>query len=541
VTEADTRLTTRPIGGPMPGLSVYVLDRRQRPVPTGVVGELVIGGDAMARGYLNRAEQTAQRFLADPFAGTPGARMYRTGDLGRRLPDGSLEFLGRNDDQVKVRGYRIELGEISTRLNEHPAVADARVVVRGQGDDRRLVGYLVPAAREARAARELVRLARTEPAVLDRVRELPNGLPVVDHDHAETDLRYQRVFIGAGYLRHGVAIEDGDHVVDLGAGIGLFALFAGLYCPTAEVSAFEPDPVRFDALRRNVSLHGIGAKVFDSPPVLPETGVDLLTVELGSGDPLGGLTDADWRRVRQVVAGLDDVGGRLKEVVALLEAQGFDVVSEPEDGLPGTTAPYRVYAKRPGRTGTAPHPLSLPRWPNERVLKEELDAALRAALPPYMVPSGYVLLDELPLTGNGKLDTKALPEPEVRRRPEDADAGPRTEAERVVAEICADVLNVDAGQLGMASNFFALGGNSLLVTRLINTIKRRTGVELRVQTVFDAERLADLAAEVERATAAPGPVSDLDLDALSRSISLVEAMSDAELDALQPDDTERGR
>ncbi|WP_433381550.1 amino acid adenylation domain-containing protein [Streptosporangium sp. CA-115845] len=541
VTEADTRLTTRPIGGPMPGLSVYVLDRRQRPVPTGAVGELVIGGDAMARGYLNRAEQTAQRFLADPFAGTPGARMYRTGDLGRRLPDGSLEFLGRNDDQVKIRGYRIELGEISTRLNEHPAVADARVVVWGQGDNRRLVGYLVPSAQEARAVRELVRLARTEPAVLDRVRELPNGLPVVDHDHAETDLRYQRIFNGAGHLRHGVTIEDGDHVVDLGAGIGLFTLFAGLYYPAAEVSAFEPDPARFDALRRNVSLHGLDVKTFDSPPFLPDADVGLLNIELGTGDLLGELTNADWSRVRQVVAGLDDVGGRLKEVVALLEAQGFDVVSEMEDGLPGTTAPYRIYAKRPGETGTASRPLSLPRWPNERVVKEELDAALRAALPPYMVPSGYVLLDELPLTGNGKLDTKALPEPDVQRRPEDDDAALRTEAERVVAEICADLLNVDVGELGMASNFFALGGNSLLATRMINTVKRRTGVELRVQTVFDAERLADLAAAVERAMAGPDPVPELDLDALSRSISLVEAMSDAELDALQPDDTERDR
>jgi polyketide synthase PksL len=544
VTEADIRLTTRPIGGPMPGLSVYVLDRRQRPVPTGAVGELVIGGDAMARGYLNRPEQTAQRFLTDPFAATPGARMYRTGDLGRRLPDGSLEFLGRNDDQVKIRGYRIELGEISTRLNEHPAVADARVVVRGQGDERRLVGYLVP-SREVRPVRELLRLARTEPEVLDRVRELPNGLPVFDEDQAETDFRYQRIFDGPGYLRHGITIDDGDRVVDAGAGIGLFTLFAGLYCPGAEVLAFEPNS---EALRRNVSLHGLDVPVSDTFTDAGLDRIDLLKVDLADTehDVLGGLTDAGWARIRQVVVGLDDVDAQLKGVVALLEAQGFDVVSEPEDGLPRATAPYRVYAKRPGETGTAPRPLSLPRWPNERIVKEELDAALRSALPPYMVPSGYVLLDELPLTGNGKLDTKALPEPELQRRPEEPDSAPRTEAEHLVAEICAELLNLDAGQFGMASNFFSLGGNSLLVTRMINTVKRRTGVELRVQTIFDAERLADLAAAVERATADTTPVPELDLDVLSRSISLVEAMSDAELDSLQLEDmqleeTERGR
>jgi acyl carrier protein len=145
------------------------------------------------------------------------------------------------------------------------------------------------------------------------------------------------------------------------------------------------------------------------------------------------------------------------------------------------------------------------------------------------------------LTGNGKLDTKALPEPEPQRRPEEHDTASRTEAERIVAEIWAELLNIDDSQLAVASNFFSLGGNSLLVTRMINLIKRRTGVELRVQTIFDAERLADVAAEMARGMTGTGPVPVLDLDVLSRSISLVEAMTDAELDSLQADDIERGQ
>ncbi|HKG80260.1 MAG TPA: amino acid adenylation domain-containing protein, partial [Pyrinomonadaceae bacterium] len=134
-----------PIGRPITTARLYVLDREQQLSPTGVAGELYIGG-VVARSYLNRPELTAERFLPDPFAVMPGARMYRTGDVVKYRSDGNLEFIGRRDEQLKIRGFRVEPGEIEASLVKHPQVAEAIVVPTRQDDsDLALAAYVVPA------------------------------------------------------------------------------------------------------------------------------------------------------------------------------------------------------------------------------------------------------------------------------------------------------------------------------------------------------------------------------------------------------------
>ncbi|WP_168222430.1 non-ribosomal peptide synthetase [Micromonospora sp. HM134] len=157
-TDGLDEATCLPIGRPLPNVRVYLLDAEGEPVPDGVVGEIHIGGAGVARGYLNRPELTARRFHASAFV--PGERLYRSGDLGRRLPDGNLEFLGRDDFQVKIRGFRVELGEVEARLAAVEGVREAVVVARPDaGGHQRLVAYVLAGSSVPDAARLRDRLA----------------------------------------------------------------------------------------------------------------------------------------------------------------------------------------------------------------------------------------------------------------------------------------------------------------------------------------------------------------------------------------------
>jgi len=133
-----------PIGSAIGNTEVYVLESEMEPVGIGMIGELYIGGEGLARGYLGSPEMTAEKFVPNPYGGRAGSRLYRSGDLVRYSPDGQLKFIGRADQQVKLRGYRIELGEIEAALSSHPQVGQAVAVLKGEDADKRIIGYVVP-------------------------------------------------------------------------------------------------------------------------------------------------------------------------------------------------------------------------------------------------------------------------------------------------------------------------------------------------------------------------------------------------------------
>ena len=169
-----------PIGKPIANTSLYVLGPEREPLPSGSEGELYIGGDGLARGYFERPELTAEKFVPDPFSPRAGARMYRTGDLARYRPDGNLEFLGRVDHQVKIRGFRIELGEIEAVLEQHPAVQKAVAVARDtDSGSKYLAAYFVPKSGAGFSQTDLRQHLRRQlpeymiPSALVALRELP--------------------------------------------------------------------------------------------------------------------------------------------------------------------------------------------------------------------------------------------------------------------------------------------------------------------------------------------------------------------------------
>ncbi|MFG1349931.1 amino acid adenylation domain-containing protein [Xanthobacter autotrophicus] len=546
------------MGRALPNVRTYVLDGAGRPVPQGVAGELYIGGAGVARGYLGEPELTARRFVALPFDDGP---VYRTGDLVRRRSDGSLVFLGRADEQVKVRGHRIEPGEIAAALKAVEGVRDAAVVLHGAGALQRLVAYVV--ADPARA-----------PLVNGAPRHvLPNGLAVAHLNRNETDFLYEEMFDLEAYFRHGVELRAGDTVFDVGANIGLFTLAAHLAAPDVRVHAFEPNPTVCALAQANAALYGVAASIHNTG-LAAAPGRAAFTFYPGfsflSGLHADRAADADVVRsfVRKQGGGgegfapalleelLEDrLSGRTIEValdtlshvmaregVATIDLLKINVEKSEAEVLAGIAAEdwpkirqvalelhdmdgrletvlallkaqgFTVSVEQDWRLEESaktnyylyahrgPRPGSRPpRAAIRPVLDAEgLRAALASRLPDYMVPADIVFLDALPLTPNGKLDRRALPAPVAPAVPEAA--APRTDTERRLAKLWAEVLHREA--VGIHDDFFRIGGHSLLATLLMAQLRARFNVALPLRALFEAPTVARLAARIEAEPAA---------------------------------------
>ncbi|HEX8988367.1 MAG TPA: amino acid adenylation domain-containing protein [Rhodocyclaceae bacterium] len=564
-----------PLGKPLRRARVHILDEGGQAVPDGEIGELYIGGAGVARGYLNRPELTAERFVADPAGGTPAARLYRSGDLARRLPDGNLEFCGRVDDQVKRHGYRVELGEIEAALREHTGVRDAVVLAREDAlGGTQLAAYVVP--------------HRMPQPLWQRqdVHMLPDGMAVAHLNRNETDYIYREVFGLQAYLRHGITLSPGDVVVDAGANIGMFTVFANRVSPGLRTYSFEPNPAAFACLeanarawcgdakclpvglssedktaaltffeglsllsgfyadaatersvvRRYVANQAAGAdegldaeiealidermqqrevvaQLRTLSGVMAEEGIeriDLLkiNVEKSELDVLLGIAPADWPKIRQLAIEVDR-DANLEGITDLLVRQGYEVIVEQDPLLRETQLRY-VYAARPGsglhRQATPDaHLRAVPAAAPGVLVEEALRRHLAARLPPYMMPTAIMLLEQFPLNANGKLDRQSLPaiaaaEPVAAI----GHAEPRTETEEVLAAIWKDLLKIDS--LGVHDDFFDLGGQSLLAIQAVSRIRDLFEVDMAAHVLFENPTVAGLARVMAEARAAGGQV-----------------------------------
>jgi iturin family lipopeptide synthetase A len=244
--------STVPLGRPLPNNFVRIVNSDGAIVPIGDEGELCVSGSGVGRGYLNRPDQTAEKFGVDPLrVNGQSARMYRTGDRARYLPDGNVEFLGRIDDQIKLHGNRIEPAEIERALRETSGVREAVVLARpDESGTPRLVAHLVP--------------DRIDQPLWDKasVQILPDGSAVAHLNRNETDYIYNEIFVLQAYLRHGITVNDGDVIVDAGANIGLFTVFMNRIAHNLKVFAFEPNPATFACLEANARAYGADVTCF---------------------------------------------------------------------------------------------------------------------------------------------------------------------------------------------------------------------------------------------------------------------------------------
>jgi amino acid adenylation domain-containing protein len=485
-----------PIGRPIDNTRAYVLDTWLKPVPVGVAGEIYLGGAGVARGYLRRPGLTASRFVASPFGGA-GSRLYRTGDLARYRPDGNIEFLGRLDSQVKLRGFRVELGEVSSALAEHPAVDQVRVVVREDlAGGPRMFAYVVPAEAALAGA------AAYDEALIDEY--------VRDQQRLFDQAHRERATAQPG---NATAIERitelrPSRMLEIGCGGGALVRALSPVCQQYVATDFSSSAI--DALRLAVDVDGVagltlmvrdaadfrgfrprsfGAIVVDA--VIPNcpalSYVDGIIAQALDALADGGLLivtdvreDSDGRELTinpRYFTSLVDRMARAAEVELIRRGDRYDVVvSAGPSPCPGSGEQLL--------DDLASDPLHAKRADS---LARELGTYARQRLPEYMVPSGFVVLDRLPLSPNGKADLDELPMPELRARGR-APSGP---TEQALCALFAEVLSRET--VGPDERFFDLGGHSLLAVQLLNLIQSRLGAELTLGNVFDQQTPAALA------------------------------------------------
>ncbi|NTX02058.1 non-ribosomal peptide synthetase [Myxococcus sp. CA040A] len=558
-TEVDDTGRAPPIGRPISGSSAALLDSRMRPVPTGALSELYVGGEVVNRGYLDDPARTAATFLPDPSG--DGGRVFRTGDLSRLDDDGSLTYLGRADQQVSVRGARVEVAEIEAALDGCPGVAASAVIFDEQ--HQRLTAFVMPDERE-----QWLRGGR--------LHTLPNGLAVFEHQRSESDYLFTEMF---GQDAIALGLPDDAVVMDVGANIGLFSLFSHYAAQRTLIVAVEPADELRRLLEQNLRLHAceatvIGAALAEAPgrrtftfypgasvqsglfpdqawdalifrsgaesvgrevgAVLPSEALDRLSearfvgratevevttvsalmerlslprvhllkvdVERAEIDVLRGIEPQHWERIDQLLIEVEERGGSRAQVEALIP-KTFELRWIPHRYLSKAEL-WMLHAWRKACPLPAPRasrPMPPPPAPAD-LSEKALRTWVGGALPAYMVPARFAVVEQLPRTPSGKLDRRAL---EAAVIPDvDAEAPLDAVEERIVQTWCK-VLGRE--RVGREQNFFDLGGHSLLMLEVFDRLEVAE-LGLTVADLYQYPTVATLGAFLRNGapSAAPG-------------------------------------
>jgi amino acid adenylation domain-containing protein len=550
--KVDPGWNSIPYGRPMVNQRLHVLNEALEPCPVWVPGQLYIAGLGLAEGYRRDEGKTRSSFFEHP---RTGERLYRTGDIGRYLPDGNIEFLGREDFQVKIQGFRIELGEIEAALVQHPGVRAAVVTAVGRPqENRRLVAYVVPEPGQKAALNllsdplERLEFKRKQPGLRQDSDSsyIQLGKPRLDKrlakryierrsyrrfQHQPVSLenlskflscllqfefeglllpKYQYASAGSLYPVQVYLYIKQDRVEGVPAGTYYYhpkehRLVSLSADANVDRSVHEPtnQPI-FDESAFSLFLVGqLGAMV----PIYGEASLHYATLEAGLMCQLLEMSAPDCHLGLCQIGSLDFEPIRhlfaLEESYVLLHCLLGGPIAESESKLPALVRDADEYHSL----------LKLLRQEETSGLTvDELRGFLREKLPEYMLPSEFVMLDALPLTPSGKIDRQALPDPQAVRRKslERADlpallsgrgqqstyAPPRDEVEQILLEIWQQLLGIE--QIGVQDNFFELGGYSLLAVRLLRQIEERLNRELPLATIFRAPTIEQLASVIRQ-------------------------------------------
>ncbi|MCP4996507.1 MAG: amino acid adenylation domain-containing protein, partial [Gammaproteobacteria bacterium] len=531
----DPTWSSIPYGKPMLNQHFQVLNELMGPCPVWVPGEIYIGGIGLAQGYWRDEEKTQAHFISHP---ETGERLYKTGDLGRYLPDGNIEFLGREDFQVKIRGHRIELGEIEAALVRHPDVQEAVASVVGEPrGDRHLAAYLVLASDgngsngqpidQAAYGLEAMKGVLTDPMARLKFKLNQPGIRSLDPQRSSIILHQPPVNEPAYIARQSYRQFMAEPIPFEQFGPLLACLMpqifantvlpkyrygsAGSLYPVQTYLYIKPDRVvgvaggtyyyhplehRLVLLSAEAQLNrevhgGVNRKVFD------QSAFSLFLVgELAAIEPMYGPMARDFclleagyiSQLLMEVAptyeiGLCPIGGLDFEPIR----DDFELSDSQEllhSFLGGLISPLQIE--------TLPQPESKPRsW------EEEARAYLAQYLPAYMIPSLYVTLETLPLTSNGKVDRNSLPTPDLPALIETDFVPARTATEKTLAAIWADILRVS--QVGIHDDFFELGGHSVMATQVVARIRQTMQVELPLHQIFEQSTIAQLVDSLNQA------------------------------------------